>query len=375
MRATQDSVYGTVDQFGLYDIPVPSFCKPRGLTQSCDEYEIYRRREIQLVRAIVQASGVIQEIVNSSEQLFDVRHTACGPSYLRPRRDSLGGKLVQILRDLEIWNWEIALPLHQFNPHFKLLLQARRLMPDIAECLQQIDTAQMKAAEAVADRLNDLADHMRQLASTPAWRAQAYELCRKHADNYQSLCDYINALYEHVCARNLIIRLDLAYRLHHASLMPRMSEISISQARTDLAKFLRYVRENFPLTGYARRLEYGYFTGYHFHVLLLLDGHRVQGDVATAYLLGEHWQKVITEGQGRYYNCNAEKYPERGVGMIDYFEPDKRRVLLERVAPYLTKIDFWMEFMEGGKAFARGQMPKKKSSNAGRPRLHNACIF
>ena len=111
-------------------------------------------------------------------------------------------------------------------------------------------------------------------------------------------------------------------------------------------------------TGFIATLEYGLLRGYHFHALIFLNGHLVQDEVRIAWRLGEHWANVICEGQGRYWNCNAQEYAERGIGVINYYDGDKRVALVEKVASYLTKTDFWVQFQPGGKTLFKGLMPE-----------------
>lgn len=67
--------------------------------------------------------------------------------------------------------------------------------------------------------------------------------------------------------------------------------------------------------------------------------------------------KAVTEGRGRFRNCNAQSYAQRGVGMISWDDYVTRLVLLKKVVPYLSKTDFWM-FLDGvGRTFMRSVIP------------------
>lgn len=76
----------------------------------------------------------------------------------------------------------------------------------------------------------------------------------------------------------------------------------------------------------------------------------------------------ITKGKGSYYNCNKNKYPEHGIGMLDHTDIKKRRNLDKAIA-YLCKDEQEISTLSGKKerSFVRGTMPKSKS-NVGRPR-------
>lgn len=119
--------------------------------------------------------------------------------------------------------------------------------------------------------------------------------------------------------------------------------------------------------------EYGTLTGYHFHLLLFFDGHKQWNGKALGFLLGEVWKNEITEGRGRYFNCNALKYAENGIGMIWHYEMAKREILKKKVISYLTKTDFWLKFQGTRKTFFRGLMSSEQEKDVtmlavGRPR-------
>jgi hypothetical protein len=86
-------------------------------------------------------------------------------------------------------------------------------------------------------------------------------------------------------------------------------------------------------------------------------------------MLGEHW-KVITEGKGIYYNCNAHKsnYRQCGIGMINYHDNTLREGL-EKAALYLTKTDYYIQMLmaDKGRSFGKSSLPKS-SAKAGKPR-------
>ncbi len=107
---------------------------------------------------------------------------------------------------------------------------------------------------------------------------------------------------------------------------------------------------------------------YHFHVLIFLNGHAARQDDSLARRIGQFWKTAVTEGHGSYFNCNAVAYKYRGIGMVDHKDAAKRIALIEKVAPYLTKVDFWMYFDPPGKTFGKGLMPAKRKNREGEAR-------
>lgn len=219
----------------------------------------------------------------------------------------------------------------------------------------------------MAAELNELAQAVQEAVKTPEFRSQFDLHRRRCARNYKALCDYINALFERKGKRHLVLRVDLGYRKDaspYGLLTP--TSISLKEARRHLARLVRYVRDHFPMTGYAWKLESGLQKGYHFHVLFFLNGHVVQQGESYSRRIGQHWNTVITEGHGSYFNCNAVPYKYCGIGMVDHKDAAKRIALIEKVAPYLTKVDFWMYFDPPGKTFGKGLMPANTIKGASR---------
>ena len=88
-------------------------------------------------------------------------------------------------------------------------------------------------------------------------------------------------------------------------------------------------------------------------------------------MIGEHWKNSVTEGRGRFYNCNANKqrYKNVGIGMISYDQSDRIDVLKNKVGAYLTKVDYWVRLSPSvGRSFSKGNGPKLSATKRGRKR-------
>ena len=104
--------------------------------------------------------------------------------------------------------------------------------------------------------------------------------------------------------------------------------------------------------------------------------HRQDGVLAR--MVGEYWRDSITAGTGRYFNCNAvkDKYKYLGIGMISFNQLDRVSALKNRVASYLTKVDYWVRLSaDSGRSFFRGNMPKLKTMKRGRPRRFCRLVY
>ena len=97
--------------------------------------------------------------------------------------------------------------------------------------------------------------------------------------------------------------------------------------------------------GYIRKTEWTAEKGMHFHMIIFYDGQQRQKDTYWTQAIGEYW-KLITGGRGYYWNCNDKSnndYIRYGIGMVEHHDLEKRKILLEDVAKYLTKVEQQVE--------------------------------
>lgn len=329
-------------------------------------------QEYWLLREVRLAAQVVRQVTQSKEELFAVayhRQDRGVPTVSAKRL----GKLLMSLERTTRQTLELHFPFHGFNPYVELLLRVRDEagIGDLEEAW-----AKRHGSEAIVlvGQLNAFVAALRARANARPFRVLLERFRRRRDKNTRSVRRYIDAIFAHRGSRHLVIRLDLGYAMEDAWTAARPTSVTLQQAKDDLRKFQRYLRETMPSTGFIATLEYGLLRGYHFHALIFLNGHLVQDEVRIAWRLGEHWANVICEGQGRYWNCNAQEYAERGIGVINYYDGDKRVALVEKVASYLTKTDFWVQFQPGGKTLFKGLMPEPPPKR-GRPREYEegAC--
>lgn len=176
---------------------------------------------------------------------------------------------------------------------------------------------------------------------------------------------YIDALQENYSKIN-VVRVDIAYK------KPYSQETTLEEATKDLNRMLNNRRNNSTIfehnIGYSIKKEFTEDKGVHMHAFFIYDGQKVLKDEHKADEIGKYWNENITKGKGSYYNCNKNKYPEHGIGMIDHTDIEKRKNL-DKAMAYLCKDEQEISTLSGKKerSFVRGTMPKSKS-NVGRPR-------
>ena len=177
---------------------------------------------------------------------------------------------------------------------------------------------------------------------------------------------YIDKLQENNSKLN-IIRVDLAYK------KPYSNDMTLDEANKDINRMFTNMRSKPTIfqdkIGYVCKREYTEDKGVHFHTLFIYDGNKVQKDTFKAKQIGEYWEQ-ITKDKGTHHNCHLNKYEKKGIGMLDYRDSEKRKILDENVVSYLCKDEQDIKQIKENKkdrAFTRGTIPKSKG-NIGRPR-------
>lgn len=165
-----------------------------------------------------------------------------------------------------------------------------------------------------------------------------------------------------------IVRIDLGYTKEHSAV------VELEEANSDINRMLNNMRSKPTVfadkIGHIIKTEHTPDRGVHFHTVIIYDGQKIREDITKAEQIGDYWKDNITDGKGTFHNCNRNEYKNNGVGMLDYKDTDKRKILDEDVLPYLCKDEQTIDTIKTSKkerAFTRGIAPKVKD-NRGRPR-------
>lgn len=230
--------------------------------------------------------------------------------------------------------------------------------------------------------LNQFVDAVKRRMSSGEFKRVMSAHLRSAAKNYSGLVDYIDSLFARY-SRLLVLRVDFSYGKGRLDVEGysrpgdrldalRLVTGGIVEHRIQLIDYLKNKRPELGMVGYVWKLEYGREKGHHYHMMFFLDGAKVRQDIVIAKLIGEHWNNVITQGRGVYYNCNGnkERYKYCGVGMISYNETEKLSNLKEKAAIYLTKADRYVSacMPDNRRSFGKGNSPKVGGRSLGRPR-------
>jgi hypothetical protein len=189
----------------------------------------------------------------------------------------------------------------------------------------------------------------------------------------RSVRTYIDQLFNSY-AKLQVIRIDFHYQ---KGLPIRYAEIH--QHREQLIRYLREKHLGHAHVGFIWKLEYGLRKSYHLHMVIFMDGSKVQQSVSHGKVICDHWNKEITRGKGTSFNCNANmsRYRECGIGEVNYYDENKINALY-KACHYLTKYDPYIDIMQqaearallqedsfdlsmqiaNGRVFGRGQLPR-----------------
>ncbi|CPH74506.1 YagK/YfjJ domain-containing protein [Burkholderia pseudomallei] len=303
-------------------------------------------------RDVSHIAKCAKDMIDSERSLFSIKLTENALPSL-PRRVELAPKLVGddflacLKIDLEYIVHEY--PIVRLNPYVDLFYRiVYREDDNEAAGLSAFEMRRLanmrhvltdEELKALAVRLDDAVKTIRDEGRDEAFQMLLRRYLRPAVENYRSLIGLIRALqakYHHL----LVIRVDLSY------LKACSASISYDEVRSHRIAFLRYVerckRLQGAYVGRVLKLELGIEKGLHYHALVFVNGDVLHGDVAIAKELGEHWKKDITKGKGIYFNCNAQRYDERGIGSVRYHDDKPRHNLETRVAAYIAKPDFYI---------------------------------
>lgn len=163
--------------------------------------------------------------------------------------------------------------------------------------------------QTYCDSMNGFVAKLRKKLRSDEFSKSVTNLKKKISNNKNSLLKYINALFN-AHSRLLVIRLDLSYKKKPTPYLKKhefCEQLEKAQEhRHKLIQHLKRKQLKDAFVGYAWKLEYGLEKSFHYHMIFFLDGSKYRKDVEIAKSIGEYWVEQVTEGNGLYWNCNAD---------------------------------------------------------------------
>lgn len=234
-----------------------------------------------------------------------------------------------------------ALPRHRyrFNDTVEIFADCCELYPfqDI-QSLQYVCHHPQANYSPINHQLIAFLTELKTRLSTPQYRYQLTDTQRETRKQITDYRDYIDNLLAYH-SRLVVIRIDLFY----------LNDLAKEVELEDLERHLRQLHNNSrnnrlfdDLCGYITKIEYGFEKHFHVHAYFFFNGNVRQGrfDVQLAQEIGDYWHRVITKGDGWYFNCNAKKndYQHNGIGEVQARDNVKREYLKTAIE-YLCKKD------------------------------------
>lgn len=228
---------------------------------------------------------------------------------------------------------------HRFNPRLSVILKAvQKWGQDLCDCVGGSGRLDLTIDQA-RERLDQIVASTRQEYHSKAFKSEMDNYKRNEESNIASCCEYLAALFE--CrSQLLILRIDLYFR-------PQFIDWGRSrEADAHYSLFLRALREDRvvpDVLGYIGKREDGIDRGLHYHVLIILDGHKHRDAANLTRIIGEDWVKrcgkayyfeghgqdteLLEEDRASYFNCytRTDEYRFNGLGLIRLTDADKVR--------------------------------------------------
>lgn len=235
---------------------------------------------------------------------------------------------------------------HRFNPPLSVILdvvdQCSLELLDHRCGLDDLRLSVPRAREIVEGAFSSI----RASCRSQAYRDTLDNYKRNEGKNIASCCEYLAAQFRRR-SQLLVLRVDLYFR-------PEFRGWGYTRdADCHHAKFLRALRENRivpDVLGYISKREDGVDRGIHFHVLVILDGHKHRDTANLTRVIGDDWVERCGHAEYKdgwppgkhprasYFNCytRASQYRFNGLGLIHPTDSDKLRGLRSAIE-YMCK--------------------------------------
>lgn len=260
-----------------------------------------------------------------------------------------------------------AYPVFQLSPEVGAFFESCRELDLLQETLRRPRDSYAPGV-TYAELFNSLISRIREKTRSADYRKKVKAREHNAKRNFKSYSVYFNAMLNR-WSRLLVLRVDLYFSYSTTE------HISVGQAHEARRRFLNNMRQDplfADLRGLIWKLEYARNRGHHFHFIFFYDGRDRQREEWIADEIGMAWRRLTG---GSFHSCNRDpnKYKRRGIGMVNHYEVLKRECFLKDVLGYLTKQDQYLLVKPNkGRTIGRMEMPRARTSTAGRPRKRAA---
>lgn len=352
----------------------------------------YVGQEHNFIYWLLRAEKLVDEIVRSEDQPVEVKHDRRGQR--RYQLTKIGKAIFGICKG---YNQDSAeyYKHHRFNPPLAVILKVVDQWSPELWALTNCNGDPFPGDPRTREILETAVAFIRASCRSQAYKDEVDNYKRNEEKNITSCCEYLAAQFQRR-SQLLVLRIDLYFR-------PAFKGWGYTrEADGHYARFLRALRENRivpDVLGYISKREDGIDRGIHFHVLIVLDGHKHRDAANLARMVGEDWVRRCGHGEYKdgvdvgetgkkdkasYFNCytRMDQYRFNCLGLIHPTDADKLHGLrlaieylckettqLKPSPPKSQQLDLRTEISsrKGVRNLRKGIMPKGHSGR-GAPR-------
>lgn len=319
---------------------------------------------------IIDISTVMKKIIRSKEELYFITTNRNGENK-KFQATKLGHQFLFIKKYCLV---KENYPRHKFNPFLALYFKVAQERQFYFSANHSRPLTGTQVIEKV-NCLNACVDAIRQEGQSQDFIRRCESNIRSVRKNTSSLVSYCHRLRDKY-ADLIVFRLDLTYKKtpawpHHGVDIVEAGEFRAH--RDAFVKTLARVVAPNLLAGYIWKLEYGKQKSFNIHTVIFLKKSIFPMEIIDPKIIGQHWEKVITQGKGLYFNCNfwKEDHFKGACANSTLSSNDANWEIFEdKVISYITHPDLHASvvFSGHGRIFGKGNRPKLDPVKKGRPR-------
>jgi hypothetical protein len=328
--------------------------------------------DFRTLKSIISTEKLILKLIDNTDVLFSItERTVKRGMHLSMIKE--GRTFVRLLLSC-VMDIPVQHQSHQYSPLFKLFV--RKVGKHHLQYLIRLDFEDNYCnLQQTCMQLNACIADIRATGCKASFKHSMKSHSKATLKNHRGalkLVDYVRAKRSKV----LVIRIDCSYAKKYSWKSGHDFEVTLEeffQHRDELIKNLRKIVPENTYLDYILKTEFKLSKSLHHHVIVFLDGHKASQGVLIAKMIGDYWERKITQGRGLYRNINAEwddNHPHCGIGQVCASDTLRIENLKERVVGYLTKPDFHIKWAVPGRrrAFMSSQIKKSKGTKRGAPR-------
>lgn len=297
----------------------------------------YVGQEHDFIYWLLRAEKLVDAIARSDDQPVEVTHDRRGqPRY---QLTKIGKAFFNACKGYNPDSAEYYKH-HRFNPPLTIVLRiVDQWSPELLAHTNRNGDPVLSDSRT-REILENAVASIRASCRSQAYKDEVDNYKRNEEKNITSCCEYLAAQFQRR-SQLLILRIDLYFR-------PAFKGWGYTrEADGHYARFLRALRENRivpDVLGYTSKREDGIDRGIHFHVLIVLDGHKHRDAANLTRMIGEDWVRRCGDGEyedgvdvgetgkkakASYFNCytRMDQYRFNCLGLIHPTDADKLRGL------------------------------------------------